>query len=463
MSSELTLNRLSYTFPNSDQSTLEDLSLWVQKREFILCRGSSGSGKSTLARIIAGLLPNLGGGKLDGKLFLDGSEYSELSELEFRKRVGFVFQDPEKQVFMNSVERELVFGLENLGLDLDEIEKRLDKVVRAFGLQSYLDRELVTLSGGELQKVVLASTLAMEPSFLVLDEPTSQLSPSSTEDFFKMLRNYQEQFGTTVVVFEHHEIDLPIEVDRKLFLKNGKILQGEPKGLDFALRSSLHDFNPLAHRGEAVVRLKNLIYELSETKNTVINGLNYDFYQSASHAIVGDNGSGKTTLLKLLSGRLSETAGFIERKYKKVSYLPSNPNLYFFYSTVEEEINATVNSLSGDLSDRAAIYLAKQNFPLCSHPFDLSFGQRKYLAFCLVAAIEPDMLLLDEPTRGLDDRYRELLANKIESLVQNKCCVVFTSHDERFVGSIANFVLSLDEEYSEIEGVAEVRGERVSN
>jgi energy-coupling factor transport system ATP-binding protein len=414
--------RVTFSYPEAAAPALRELSLDVEEGEVVLLLGRSGSGKSTLLRCFAGLVPHFHGGRFEGRVEVCGLDTRSARPAELGGFVATVFQDPEDQVVLTRVLNEVAFGLENLGTPPREIVPRAEAALEAVGAAHLVGRPVHELSGGELQRVCLASALAVRPRLLLLDEPTSQLDPEGAEAFLRLACSQ----GTTVVLAEQRP-RLPLELcDRALFLSEGRIVDGLPEAWTTEPR-------PAESRpgGELIARLFGAAFSgrVGET--------DLELRRGEIVALVGPNGSGKTTLAKLAAGLLDPTAGGVERQ-GRAAYLSQDPGRYLVRERAEEEV-----ALGADL-ERAreamrAVGLAGLEH---RHPRDLSSGERERLALASVLVTEPQLLVLDEPTRGIDPERKAELAALLRAQAHARATLVVT-HDRTFAAAVADRIVSV--------------------
>lgn len=479
---------LIYYYPDSEKPALKNVSLQIEEGELVLIAGGSGSGKSSLARVLAGLIPEFYGGRFGGKVYFRGREIEKYGRRNLVREVGIVFQDPEKQLVMTSVEAEIAFGLENLGLPQEEMLRRVAEVMSYMDMAGVKHEFTDKLSGGQKQKLALASVLAMYPQVLILDEPTSQLDPVEAEEFFNILKNLNEETGMTVVLIEQRLERCFHLADRVVFMEDGRIIyDGSPKQ---AARWAVHRKNScvpsvarfFAHlgydtipitvnegrrilrtkhikkqgtfifqslsgglTGKPLLTLKNVWFTYPNGKEALQN-VNCQVTQGELMAVLGANGSGKSTLLKIMAGLLKPGRGQILTDAfcsGSIAYLSQNPNNYIFQETVEEELLFTLNNFG--LTDDGIIeeLLKKLDLLYCrkANPRDLSSGERQRVALASVLVTRPRLLLLDEPTRGMDHFLKEKLGELLINMVEDGVSVVLVTHDIEFIAEFASQVL----------------------
>ena len=408
--------------------------------------GRSGSGKSTLLRAFAGLVPHFHGGRFSGRVEVAGLDTRRHGPARLAGTVAMLFQDPEEQVVFTRVLNEVAFGLENVGTPAEEIEARALEALASVGAEHLAGRLVTELSGGELQRVCLAATLALEPRLLLLDEPTSQLDPEAAGALVELALRLARDRGTAVLLSEQRPT-LPLEVcDRVLFLDRGRLTFDGPVG---RARTWLKERHPLfvsdgewagVHRptfGEVMCRLEGVSFAY-EDHLLVLERESLELRRGEIVALLGSNGSGKTTLAKLAAGLLEPLGGRVERK-GRATYLSQDPGRYVLRERADEEVAVGVG---GDVAAAgrplAAVGLAGYED---RHPRDLSSGERERLGLAAVLAPDPDLLVLDEPTRGVDPERKLELAGLLRANTTRATLVV--THDLAFAKAVADRMVSL--------------------
>ena len=420
---------LSYSYPGAREA-LRDCSLELEPGEVVALLGPSGGGKSTLLRALAGLVPHFHGGRFSGQVEVDGLDTRRARPAELAGTVATLFQDPEDQVVFTRVAAEVAFGLENLGTPPAEIAPRAAEALAAIGAAHLAERPVAELSGGELQRVCLASVLALEPRLLLLDEPTSQLDPEGAAAAIELARTS----GAAVVVSEQRPDRVLEACDRVLFVEAGRIRESEqlpaawlPRGMHLPASEPL---------GAAVCRLEDVSFAYDALP--VVVGASIQLGRGEIVALVGPNGSGKTTLAKLAVGLLEPDTGLVER-HGRACYLSQDPGRYLVRERADEEVALAVG---GDLarSRRALAAVGLAGFEE-RHPRDLSSGERERLALAAVLVAEPDLLVLDEPTRGVDPERKDELAALLRAQAPGRATLVVTN-DLVFASEVADRCVS---------------------
>ena len=435
------IEHLSFSYPEATAPALDDISLEVGPGEVIALLGPSGCGKSTLLRALAGLVPHFHGGRFAGRVEVAGHDTRRMRPADLAGTVATLFQDPEDQVVFTRVAAEVAFGLENLGTPPERIGPRAAQALAAVGAAHLAQRPVAELSGGELQRVCLASVLALEPRLLLLDEPTSQLDPEGAEEAIELARSA----GAAVVVSEQRPDRVLGACDRVLFLERGRVVLDAPR--DEAL-AWLERRRPAWLPREAVLpgpgsarepswRAEHVSFAYGD--NRVLEGVTLELDRGEVVALVGPNGSGKTTLAKLATGLLEPIAGSVTRS-GRACYLSQDPGRYLVRERADEEVALAVE---GDLARArealAAVGLAGFE---ARHPRDLSSGERERLALAAVLVADPELLVLDEPTRGVDPERKDELAALLRSQAHRRATLVVTN-DLVFAAAVADRCISM--------------------
>lgn len=463
----LELEEFGYRYPQRDVVALESVSLAVARGEFVLVCGRSGSGKSTLLRTAGGLVPHHFGGEASGEAAVCGVDLRDADAGQLAAFCGTVMQDPEVQIVMGRVRREIAFPLENLGWEQSAIAVAVEETAAVLGISHLLDRRTEDLSGGELQRVVLAAAVAARPPLVALDEPTSQLDPVGADEFFSVLRRLNADHGTTVLLAEHR-IERCIEfADRVVFVDDGRIaFDGDPADfLDFAAYNE-PDFLPSVadcfHKasiaplpvtlkearaalqgaaapateaaepsrvaGERVLAARGLTVEYGS--RTALDAVEVEFRAGERIALMGANGSGKSTLLRVLRSVQKAQGGSLSAA-GEVALLLQNPNDYLMHDRVADEAPMRMLERFGlaDFADR--------------DPHDLSGGERQRLALAIVMQSNPRALLLDEPSRGMDTAHRDALVTMLNGVAADGAAVVVATHDAELAARFADRVVLL--------------------
>ena len=426
-----TVERLTFTFPEAARPALVDVSLELRAGERVALLGPSGSGKSTLLRALAGLVPHFHGGRFSGRVEVAARDTRRTSPAELTAAVASVFQDPEDQIVMTRVANEVAFGLENAGVSPERIWARVEEALRSVGAYHLADRRTTELSAGELQRVCLASAVALQPQLLLLDEPTSQLDPQGAEEFLACA----ELLDAAVVLSEQRVGRALDGADRVLFLDEGRLVLDAPR--DEAMRwltkhrpayvsaveASPADVSPSG----AVVRIDNAWFAYGE--HPVLTGAELEVRRGEVVVLEGPNGSGKTTLAKIAAGLLEPQTGRMHR-VGTACYLSQDPGRYL---VCEHALDEAALAVGGD-GRRALKALERVGLAWAAdrHPRDLSSGERERLGLAAVAVSEPELLVLDEPTRGIDPERKIDLSRWLFNYAAQGRGVLVVTHDRGF-------------------------------
>jgi len=488
---EITLRDVTYRYPDRPEPVLRRVEWTVGEGEFVVVAGPSGSGKSTLLRCLNGLVPQFAGGRFGGQVLVGGDDTRSSATHVLGRRVGFVFQDPEAQLVTGRVEDEIAFGLEQRGVPAPTMRKRVEEMLDLLGIAALRDRDPATLSGGERQRVAVAAALAVQPAILVLDEPTSQLDPWGAEDVLAALTRLNDDLGLTVVLAEHRLERVVAHADRlRVLAADGPPLDGPPR--EILARMEPGALPPLAalgrglgwavlplsiKEGRACVRADRRPVPPAPTdapppggapsvalhgvtvgygRRPVLRGLDFEARPGELVALMGRNGSGKTTLLRAVigfhrpePGRISVLGRDTARLHpadlaRDVGYVPQQPGTMLFAETLRQELAFTLKHHGGRGRDPEAVlrqlglvHAADRN------PRDLSGGERERAALAAVLVGAPRVLLLDEPTRGMDYARKRELGEVLTALRQDGVTILMATHDVELVARIATRVVLL--------------------
>ncbi|OBZ13101.1 ABC transporter ATP-binding protein [Bacillus sp. FJAT-26390] len=490
------VNNLTFRYPEAKGAALDDVSFHVKQGEFVVLCGASGCGKTTLLRHLK--KETLPVGKQSGTVRYNGTLLAELPAIEAAEQIGMVFQNADNQIVMDQVWHELAFSMENVGYDQAVMRKRLAEMSHFFGLEELLYKSVHEISGGQKQLINLASVLLLQPKLLLLDEPTSQLDPVAARDFLQLLYRLNQEMSMTVIISEHRLEDVIPLADRIVMLEGGRVKHdAAPRELCEAIGAdeSTNDLSylpsvtklflsaqaagkPLAaqdipltvregkqwlagqgglkpnlshQNGERVsstldpsqrlLTCDEITFKYEKTGSEVLKKLSLDVYKHEFLAVLGGNGAGKTTMLQMMAGLLQPQRGKVKReKHVKVGYLAQNPLLYFSYDTILEELQRMADYAG--LADRerkiAEVVEALQIAAILpKHPYDLSGGEQQRAALALVLLGEPDVLCLDEPTKGLDPIAKQRTAELLQQLCQLGKTIVMVTHDIEFAAEHA--------------------------
>ena len=478
-----TIRNLTFAYPEQEKYAISDLTLSVRPGEFLVLCGPSGCGKSTLLRQLKTVLaPH---GRRSGEILFDGKKLDELSLREQAEKIGFVQQSPENQIVTDKVWHELAFGLESLGYDTPTIRRRVAEMASFFGIQTWFYKSVTELSGGQKQLLNLASVMVLQPKVLILDEPTSQLDPIAASDFLATLGKINRELGTTIILTEHRLEEAFSFASRVAVMDDGKLLcTGTPADVGTELKSSgnamflampaamriwaatdstaacpisvcdgrnwlldyakTHDLQAIPEEDrnapdtETVVSAQELWFKYDKDLPDVVKGLSLELHKSEFLALLGGNGTGKTTSMKLLAGLRKAYRGELTIT-GSVGMLPQNPQALFVKSTVREDLLEILPKTERK-SDRLAqvVSLCKLAELLDRHPYDLSGGEQQRAALAKIMLLNPDILLLDEPTKGLDAEFKQTFGQILRALQASGVAILMVSHDIEFCAKYAD-------------------------
>ena len=450
---------LSFSYPGADAAVLEGLDWSVPQGAFALLVGGTGSGKSTLLSL---LKPEIApAGECAGELRVLGESVADMDVRASAERVGYVFQDPENQIVCETVWHEMAFGLENLGMSRDEMRRRVAETSYFFGLEDWLHRDTDTLSGGRKQLLSLAAVLALRPRVLLLDEPTSQLDPVAEKSFLHALFRVNRELGCTVVVATHQPRPMLEYATCAYRIEDGRVREvsdiaslghrkelfsDEVPGRGASRRAKNGVFSsaggcrilPKMHAGSATT-LAGSWFRYDRASGWVLRGLDAAFSAGAVHAVVGGNGCGKSTMLSVLAKTVKLQRGHMERGAASAALLPQNPKALLVAETVRDELMEWASTCGYDeaVARERAASLGLSGLD-GRHPYDLSGGQRQLLALAKLLLIGPELLLLDEPTKGLDLASRRIIARALRDHAEAGGTVIMATHDLDFAEQVAD-------------------------
>jgi energy-coupling factor transport system ATP-binding protein len=431
------VDHLTYWYPRSAQPALDGVDLVIDDGITVVV-GPSGGGKSTLLRVLNGLVPHFHGGRIKGSADVAGQNIIETPTRQLARTVGFVFQDPELQAVYDTVEHEVAFGLENIGVSPRNMRARVEEALHDAGAQHLANRKINTLSGGERQRVALASSLAMRPKLVVLDEPTSQLDPDGAALVLAAATRLKEQ-GRAVVISEHRLERLMPLAKALITVEHATATTTDPQTW---IPPNLAAAPPrTTTSGTEAWSLTNVTAGFGNS--VVVDQINLAGRYGEVVALGGPNGGGKTTLLRLISGLLQPLTGHVDRRPGRIAYLPQNPTALLHRPTVRSEVELTLDrSQEADppekiLEELGLLQVAGR------YPRDLSCGERQRAAIAAVLPGRPDLVLLDEPTRGMDAQARTALVHAITRLRDQGSAIVLATHDARLRDALADRVIDI--------------------
>jgi energy-coupling factor transport system ATP-binding protein len=430
---------LSFSYGGPDRPALSGVSFDIQPGEIVLLAGRSGCGKTTLIRALAGLVPHFHGGNFAGSVVVGGHDTRRTRPAELAGTVATLFQDSEDQIVFDRVLAEVSFGIENSGAPAREIESRAREALGAVGAGRLVERRVAELSGGELQRICLASTLALEPDLLLLDEPTSQLDAEGAAALLELVKRLARDRGTAVVISEHRIVRTRPYCDRVICLDGGAIVPGEPSVAALSQGLTPHKEGLTPDGGEVVCRLDGVDFSYAAGA-PVLSGVSLELRRGQVVALTGPNGSGKSTLGKLAAGLLDPDDGTRECSCRP-AYLSQDPGRYLARERCEDEV--ALGARDAEAAKRALAAVGLTGYE-ARHPRDLSSGERERLALAAVLAGKPDLLVLDEPTRGVDPEARARLATLLRAQAQERATLLIT-HDHELAGAVADRTVQLGE------------------
>ena len=519
----LEIRDFSFSYPDQEKRALTEISLDIKEGTLNVICGRSGCGKSTLLRQMKSVLAPHGERK--GMIFYKGKPLAELEHRTQSKEIGFVMQNPDNQIVTDKVWHELAFGLESLGYDNATIRLRVAEMASYFGIHSWFYREVKELSGGQKQLLNLAAIMAMHPSLLILDEPTSQLDPIAASDFLETVKKINRDIGTTVIITEHRLQDIIPFADKVFVMDQGKLItEGTPGEIGLELKRREHgmflsmpvplqifasvdsnlacpltvsdgrmwmqeylNLHPEVVRGREIreaqaeetqnrkqgknkkekpaIEVKEVWFRYEKESADVIRDLSFQVKKGEFYAVVGGNGTGKSTTLSLLCrirapyrGKIildgQDIRKFSDRELYNgyLGVLPQNPQSLFLKKTVLEDLYSVIGGKKEKTSPEYPINMKKEKAIegivslthleglLERHPYDLSGGEQQRLALAKVLLLRPKILLMDEPTKGMDAEYKEELGEILKKLQQHGITIFMISHDVEFVAEYADRV-----------------------
>lgn len=496
------IKNLSFSYPASKNGpALKEINLSIERGEYIAVCGKSGSGKTTLLKHLKSVLsPH---GNVEGEIYFEGKPLEESDLRQQSAKIGYVMQNPDNQIVTDKVWHELAFGLESLGIDQKTIRLRVAEMASYFGIQGWFHKNVTELSGGQKQLLNLASIMAMQPTVLILDEPTSQLDPIAAADFLNTVRKINLELGTTVIITEHRLEDIFHAADRVVVMEKGSIIAAdEPHKIGEFLKAENNEMfaampSPvqiyygvendlrcpltvregrnwlsnllkdkeikvasIEERDEEneepkvpAVTLKEVWFRYEKEAPDVLKGVNLQIPKEKIFAIVGGNGTGKSTTLKSICNICKPYRGQVLIDGKKIdkyksselfkgnlAMLPQDPQSLFVKKTVREDLEEML--LSGEDKKRVekVADICDITELLESHPYDLSGGEQQRAALAKVLLTEPKILLLDEPTKGIDNFFKLKFAEILGRLKEKGVTILMVSHDVEFCAKYADRV-----------------------
>ena len=421
---------------------LRGLCLTVEAGELVCVAGRSGAGKSTLARCAAGLIPRVCPGRVSGRIRIDGAPLGDVASWEVAQRVGIVSQDPGSQIFTDTVEDEVAFGPENLGLAPSEIGDRLDRALTATGLTGFRHARIRSLSLGQQQRVAVASVLALRPRLLILDEPTSMLDEAAAVALFEHLAAVAAGAEVGLLVLEHRTRFIERYASRLVVIEGGTVAYDGPPGAirsdgfctSFGLRTPRAPAGAPqlvaaeTASGKHIASLENLGFAYRKGRE-VLSDIDLDLHSGSAVVVEGPNGAGKTTLLRLLAGLLRPSRGQVHRRDGGIAFIGQEPLYLFRHDDVESEYRSWQRPRDGDPPDNGLLERLDLAHLGRRHPFALSEGEKRRLAVAAMLSTEPELALLDEPSIGCDGQHLEQMLEVFAEQVTRGGALVVASND----------------------------------
>lgn len=470
---------VSLIYPTAEKTVLDSLNFEITEGEFVLIIGETGIGKSSVLRLINGLVPHHTGGILAGNVEVNGISTRTVRPGELAELIGIVGQNPINGFVSDIVEDELAFSMESLNLTPEVMRKRIEEILDLLSLHQVRGRKIATLSGGEQQRVAIGAALVLHPKILVLDEPTSALDPVAAEEVLAILQRLVHDLGITVIIAEHRlervigYVDTIIEINKvnkdgavrigrpEEILKDSKIAPplvklaralGLPKvALSVrdlrketeAIREINDDSTKTVEKIAGAVKISTEKLSVSYKEKLALKPINLQINSGEIVALMGRNGAGKSSLLRALLD-VVPFEGKINSRAKKIGYIPQDANDLLYLQSVQAECAQTDkdNQLPPGSTAKLLGEIAS-SIPMNSHPRDLSEGQRLALVLALVLAPNPDLLILDEPTRGLDYQTKSLLVSQLIARAKDSAAVIIATHDVELVAELANRIMIL--------------------
>jgi energy-coupling factor transporter ATP-binding protein EcfA2 len=434
----LELDRLTYRYPQAAAAALRSVDLRVDGG-LTLVAGPTGGGKSTLLRLTNGLIPHLSGGWISGRARSCDLDVLVTPPRVLSRHAGFVFQDPELQSVRSRVDADIALALETSGMSRPAMRERVHEMLDLVGAAHLGGRRLATLSGGERQRVAIAAVAVTRPRLLVLDEPLSQLDSAGAAAVAAICASLRDQ-GVGILCAEHRLDELTDLADSALWIEDGRAETVALGSLPAA--TAARPPSPAAD-GPPVWTVDGVSLAPAGAATPVLEGLSARGRRGEVVAVAGPNGAGKTTLLRALAGFVRPLRGRIERAPGRAAYLPQNPGALLHRATVADEVELTLRRAGSDEPVARALDLLGISELARRAPQDLSAGERQRAAIAAILAGRPALALLDEPTRGMDDRARQALIDAVHALAVDGTAVVIATHDRRLVDAVADSVVEL--------------------
>ena len=487
------IRSLDFTYPNMKKKALDNIDLCINEGEFVVICGKSGCGKSTLMRHLKTVLTPFG--ERSGEIYFKGVNLDYVDDRTQSSQIGYVLQSPENQIVTDKVWHELAFGLESLGYDNKTIRLRVAEMASFFGIQTWFMKNVTELSGGQKQLLNLASIMTMQPSVLILDEPTSQLDPIAASEFLKTIKKINDELGTTIIISEHDLEEVFPMADRVIVMNEGKIIiDDEPRNVGSKVKklnpdmfeamptpvkiASLldSDKSPITvkegrkfidniycdykpkfvriedsrdeedkkfNKNEFAVKMKDVWFKYEKDGKDIVKDLSFEVKKGEFFCLVGGNGTGKSTTVSLISGINKPYRGKIELFGKKITGYKNKELFNHNLGILPQDPQSLLSGRGIKKAERIEKVekiskLIEIEDLLEHHPYDLSGGEQQRAALAKVLLLEPQLLILDEPTKGLDAGFKIKFAEILEQLLKREVTIIMVSHDIEFCASFAH-------------------------
>lgn len=495
----LRMENVGFRYEGSSSPVLKDISFEVKRGDFLVVIGASGSGKSTLLRLLKRELVT--NGETKGKVYFEDQSTNELSDHESASKIGYVMQDPDAQIVTDKVWSELAFGLENIGVPRDVIRSRIGEMANYFGIHNWYQKDVADLSGGQKQLLNLASILVMQPEIVVLDEPTAQLDPIASLDFLRTLQRINTELNTTIIMAEHYLEEVFGMADNILIINDGTkefygspfeaanlLLKDDKRGeslpnpvrlhhlienkdkMAFTISDGIQMMNnqfgslkPLEQTVELkdsdtskqiIISLKHVSFKYGRLESDILHDVTLDIYKGEIFSVLGGNGAGKSTLMKVMSGLALPYQGKVKIDGKKVkpksndfvyghdvAYLPQQPLSMFVKESVKADYESFLKTMGYTNIEESINGIADWfniTHLLEQHPYDLSGGELQLVALGKVLLLNPDVIFLDEPTKGVDIQNKNKIAHLLKEFSNKGKTVIIVTHDVDFSAKISD-------------------------
>lgn len=495
----LRMEDVGFRYEGSSSPVLKDISFEVKRGDFLVVIGASGSGKSTLLRLLKRELVT--NGETKGKVYFEDQSINELSDHESASKIGYVMQDPDAQIVTDKVWSELAFGLENIGVPRDVIRSRIGEMANYFGIHNWYQKDVADLSGGQKQLLNLASILVMQPEIVVLDEPTAQLDPIASLDFLRTLQRINTELNTTIIMAEHYLEEVFGMADNILIINDGTkefygspfetanlLLKDDKRGeslpnpvrlhhlienkdkMAFTISDGIQMMNnqfgslkPLEQTvklkdsdtsKQIIISLKHVSFKYGRLESDILHDVTLDIYKGEIFSVLGGNGAGKSTLMKVMSGLALPYQGKVKIDGKKVkpksndfvyghdvAYLPQQPLSMFVKERVKADYESFLKTMGYTDIEESINGIADWfniTHLLEQHPYDLSGGELQLVALGKVLLLNPDVIFLDEPTKGVDIQNKNKIAHLLKEFSNKGKTVIIVTHDVDFSAKISD-------------------------